>query len=119
MSLAAEYMIAFHWVLALFSPVPFPHVPQSEAEQIFILLAIIVGLPIIGSFLSRLTGLVTAMNAKATETKRKLQHLEQYLMVNKFPVELSARVSRFLEHKFKQTNAKVPVPESLALLPTG
>merc|ERR1719460_1337594 len=87
-SLVSQYLLAFHWMLSLFSTVPFPHIPQNEAEQIFLVLAIVIGLPVIGSFLSRLIGFVTQMNAKATENTRKMRHLEQYLMTNHFPVDL-------------------------------
>lgn len=112
-----QYLKSVQFMLCQFSPAPFPWVAQNVYEQAVLLTTILIGIPVIGSNLSRLMALVTQMNAKASESKRTLQELEQYIMVHKFPAELSSKVLHFVMHMVKSKKGSVARPSSLKLLP--
>lgn len=113
-----RYMKSFHWMLCQFSPAPFPEwEAQNTLEQALLLSMIVFGLPVIGSSLSRLIALVGEINAKASERTRITQQFKHYIVVYKFPPELSSKALRFVENKLKQKNAQVGKPDALALLP--
>ena len=59
--------ISFNWVIAEYTPAPYPFTATNEAEQALVLVIILTCLPMLGAQIGIISGTLNKMNEKAKE----------------------------------------------------
>ena len=62
-----QYLTSFNWVIAQYTPAPFPQQAQNFWEECFVILIILSCLPLLGSEIAKVSGTVNLLTEKAFE----------------------------------------------------
>eukprot|EP00931_Biecheleriopsis_adriatica_P018669 TRINITY_DN12997_c0_g1_i10.p1 TRINITY_DN12997_c0_g1~~TRINITY_DN12997_c0_g1_i10.p1 ORF type:complete len:824 (+),score=118.70 TRINITY_DN12997_c0_g1_i10:2-2473(+) len=110
-----QYLHAVQWIVT--PPAPVPVDPRSTWERAFHLLINGICLVILGSTLGYISDVLGQLRAVHSESRTKLLQVRKYLFLHRVPMELSARIVRFAEHRLQKAEAGQAIDLSL-LTPT-
>merc|ERR1719162_1629782 len=91
-----EYLQAFHWVLCQFTPAPISIRPHSREETVFNICVIWFSTLVLGSCFSKLTATINELRMWNEGSAKRRRQLQQYLVRNAAPTDLSVRIVRFV-----------------------
>jgi len=110
-----QYMMSFNWVIAQYTPAPFPYRAQTEIEEVLILGMILICLPLLGAQIGKITGTLNLMNEKAKERDHVKRDLQRWLHKTKVPEELKERMSSSLDDVLNSAQSPLEVKDPMAL----
>lgn len=115
-----QYMISFNWVIAEYTPAPYPFTATNELEQGLVLAIILTCLPMLGAQIGIISGTLTKMNEKSKERETVKRDLQRWLRKTRAPKELTQRVVAALDEVLKSGENPLDFREPVALdfLPT-
>lgn len=119
-SLLFQYMISFNWVIAEYTPAPYPFTATNELEQALVLAIILTCLPMLGAQIGIISGTLNKMNEKTKERESVKRDLQRWLRKTKAPKALTQRVVAALDEVLLSGENPLDFREPLALdfLPT-
>lgn len=115
-----QYMISFNWVIAEYTPAPYPFAATNELEQALVLAIILTCLPMLGAQIGIISGTLNKMNEKTKERESVKRDLQRWLRKTKAPKALTQRVVAALDEVLRSGENPLDFREPLALdfLPT-
>jgi len=119
-SIFFQYMISFNWVIAEYTPAPYPFTATNEMEQALVLVIILTCLPMLGAQIGIISGTLNKMNEKTKERETIKRDLQRWLRKTKAHKALTQRVVAALDEVLKSGENPLDFREPLALdfLPT-
>jgi len=110
-----QYMIAFNWVIAQYTPAPYPFTAQNEPEQALVLGIILTCLPMLGAQIGIISGTLNLMTEKAKERDHVKRDLQRWLRKTHVTKRLHERVLTALDDVLGSQESPLDVKEPLAL----
>eukprot|EP00930_Biecheleria_cincta_P034636 TRINITY_DN23909_c0_g1_i1.p1 TRINITY_DN23909_c0_g1~~TRINITY_DN23909_c0_g1_i1.p1 ORF type:complete len:1227 (+),score=139.08 TRINITY_DN23909_c0_g1_i1:46-3726(+) len=98
-----QYLHSFLWVLS--PPAPPIVEPDSALERAYCVLILGATVVVIGSALSKITGTLGELRSIKEEQTRKRREARTYLHAQNVPMELTARVMKFVDHKLEHQSS--------------
>ncbi|CAE8588037.1 unnamed protein product [Polarella glacialis] len=98
-----QYLHCLQWVLTPPAPPPIPS--DSGPERLYAVFIVLVTLVVIGSELSKITGTLQELRTINSESSRKRREVRQYLQAQQVPMELIARIMRFVDYKLDRQSS--------------
>lgn len=114
-SLGFQYFLTFNWVIAQYTPAPFPLQPQNFREQVFVVGIILTCLPLLGSEIGKVSGTVNLLNEKARERDTLRRDLQRWLRKTEAAEVLSRRILASLNDVLTSKDSPLDVKEPMAL----
>jgi len=111
----SQYMTCFNWVIAEYTPAPFPYKPQNEIEQTFIIVIILTCLPLLGSQIGKISGTLNLMKEKARERDMVRRELQRWLQKREAPGRLMRRMLASLDNVLDSRESPLEIKEPMAL----
>ncbi|CAE8701176.1 unnamed protein product [Polarella glacialis] len=108
-----QYLHCFQWVLTPPAPPPIP--VDSGLERLYAVFMVMATMVVIGSELSKMTGTLQELRTINSESSRKRRGVRQYLQAQQVPLELTARIMKFVDYKLAR-EASVSLDDSLISL---
>ncbi|CAE7739520.1 BNA4 [Symbiodinium pilosum] len=110
-----QYMISFNWVIAQYTPAPYPFTAQNETEQALMLAIILTCLPMLGAQIGIISGTLNLMTEKAKERDHVKRDLQRWLRKTHVKGHLQRRVLTALDDVLGSQESPLEVKEPLAL----
>mmetsp|Transcript_333 Transcript_333/g.873 ORF Transcript_333/g.873 Transcript_333/m.873 type:complete len:1169 (+) Transcript_333:36-3542(+) len=110
-----QYMISFNWVIAEYTPAPYPFTAQNEMEQALMLAIILTCLPMLGAQIGIISGTLNLMTEKAKERDHVKRDLQRWLRKTNVSKHLHQRVVTALDDVLGSSESPLEVKEPLAL----
>ncbi|CAJ1390363.1 unnamed protein product [Effrenium voratum] len=110
-----QYMISFNWVIAEYTPAPYPFTAQNELEQALMLAIILTCLPMLGAQIGIISGTLNLMNEKAKERDHVKRDLQRWLRKTRVRKSLHQRVVAALDDVLGSQESPLDVKDPLAL----
>jgi len=98
-SLSYCYLSSLHWALTQITTTSMDINPVNESERLFTIIVNISGLIFFSTFLSSITSQMTQLRDLRSETVKQTSLLRRYFHENKISLELSKRVTDFIDEK--------------------
>jgi len=111
----SQYMTCFNWVIAEYTPAPFPNQPQNEVEQLLIIVIILTCLPLLGAQIGKIGGTLNTMKEKARERDMVRRDLQRFLQRKNAPTRLTRRMLTSLDDVLDSKDSPLNVKEPIAL----
>ncbi|CAE7411919.1 AKT1 [Symbiodinium natans] len=114
-SSVSQYMTCFNWVIAEYTPAPFPKQPHNEMEQLLIIVIILTCLPLLGAQIGKIGGTLNTMKEKARERDMVRRDLQRFLQRKNAPTRLTRRMLTSLDDVLDSKDSPLNVKEPIAL----
>jgi len=110
-----KYMLCFNWVIAEYTPAPFPYQPQNEYEQAVIIVIILSCLPLLGAQIGKISGTLNLLTEKAKERDTVRRDLQRWLFKTNAPERLTTRMLDSLNDVLQSKDSPLDVKQPIAL----
>ncbi|CAJ1340268.1 unnamed protein product [Effrenium voratum] len=110
-----QYMMCFNWVIAEYTPAPWPYQAQNELEQTMIIIIILTCLPLLGAQIGKIGGTLNMMKEKAKERDMVRRDLQRWLVKTSAPEKLTRRMLESLDDVLGSADSPLDVKEPMAL----
>jgi hypothetical protein len=95
------YFTALHWSVTQFTPASMEVQPRNSSERIFAVVIVFTALMVFSSFVSGITTSMTSLREFNKHRDEQLQLLRKYIIDKKLSMDLSHRISTFIQqHQF-------------------
>lgn len=104
---AYQYLTSFHWAITQFTPASMHVQPQNLTERAFAILVVVFALVGFSYVVGSISGSLTQLRSMQEETYKQFWLMRRCLKQNRVPLELSGRITRYLEHAWQSQRQTV------------
>lgn len=104
-----QYLISFNWVIAQYTPAPFPQQAQNYWEECAVILIILTCLPLLGSEIAKVSGTVNLLTEKSRERDKLRRDLQRWLRMTHAPERLVATMLDSLQDVLRSKDSPLEV----------
>jgi len=114
-----KYLTSLHWSLTQFTPASMDVSARNTYERIFSIVVLFFAMVAFSSIIGGITSSMTSLRNIKGDQDKQFWLLRRYLKQRSIPPNLSKRIFKFLEHRFKVSasqisESQVPIIEKLS-----
>lgn len=102
-----QYLTAYHWSIAQFTPAPSNVQPQNPSERIFAIGVLTFALLGFAYVVGSITGSLAQLRTMGERTAKMFWDLRRYLKKHQVPGVLSSRIQHYLSHAWASQQTEV------------
>lgn len=94
-----QYMTSLHWTLTQFTPASMDVVARNILERIYSIIVLLFAMVAFSSIVGTVTSSMTVIRSMKNDRQKQFWMLRRYLKQKNVSVDLTMRMTRFLEHQ--------------------
>ncbi|GBG29142.1 Potassium voltage-gated channel protein eag [Hondaea fermentalgiana] len=105
-SVASQYVSAMYWAITTMTTVGYGDIaPETDAERLYCLVTMIFGGGFYAYVIATLSSIVTNQDANQRMVTERMENIQTYMRIRKFPKQLARRVRKYYKHYYEMKTA--------------